>query len=63
MNESRIFKRDACTKITRETQAKAGICASIQVHCWVTVLFSETRPNAKPETVMCNFSPHLNHSL
>jgi len=27
------------------------LCASIQVQCWQTVLYSETRPNAKPETV------------
>jgi hypothetical protein len=27
------------------------ICASIQVQCWLTVLCSETRPNAKPEKV------------
>jgi hypothetical protein len=29
------------------------LCASIQVQCWLTVLCSETRPNAKPETVTC----------
>jgi len=26
-------------------------CASIQMQCWLTVLCSETRPNAKPKTV------------
>jgi hypothetical protein len=31
------------------------LCASIQVQCWLTVLCSETRPNAKPETVMAHF--------
>jgi hypothetical protein len=30
------------------------LCASIQVQCWLTVLCSETRPNAKPETVSPN---------
>jgi hypothetical protein len=30
------------------------LCASIQVQCWLTVLCSETRPNAKPETVVRN---------
>jgi hypothetical protein len=28
------------------------LCASIQVRCWLTVLCSETRPNAKPENVV-----------
>jgi hypothetical protein len=30
------------------------LCASIQVQCWLTVLYSETRPNAKPENVLGN---------
>ena len=35
--------------------ALAGeLCASIQVQCRLTVLCSETRPNAKPETVIRN---------
>ncbi|HHM0730666.1 TPA: hypothetical protein ACRFJD_003725, partial [Elizabethkingia anophelis] len=29
------------------------LCASIQVQCRLTVLCSETRPNAKPENVIC----------
>jgi hypothetical protein len=32
-------------------RANLEFCASIQVQCWQTVLCSETRPNAKPETV------------
>jgi hypothetical protein len=34
-------------------------CASIQVQCWLTVLCSETRPNAKPENVVrqCKKNP------
>jgi hypothetical protein len=31
--------------------ANLELCASIQVQCWLTVLCSETRPNAKPENV------------
>jgi hypothetical protein len=31
------------------------LCASIQVQCWQTVLCSESRPNAKPETVTSKF--------
>ena len=33
------------------------LCASIQVQCRLTVLCSETRPNAKPENVSGNAKP------
>jgi len=33
---------------------KLGAFASFQVQCWLTVLCSESRPNAKPETVLQN---------
>ncbi len=31
-----------------------GRSASHQVQCWLTVLSSETRPNAKPKNVVFN---------
>ena len=34
---------------------KMELCASIQVQCWLTVLCSETRSNAKPQTWICSF--------
>jgi hypothetical protein len=38
------------------------LCASIQVQCWLTVLCSETRPNANPETVMPHAYDNLENS-
>jgi hypothetical protein len=36
--------------------AKLEFCASIQVQCWLTVFYSETRPDLKLETVSDNFA-------
>jgi hypothetical protein len=38
----------------RQERGRANLefCASIQDQCWLTVLCSETRPNAKPQNIV-----------
>ncbi len=40
--------------------ANMELCGSIQVLFRLTVLCSETHPNAKPENVRCNYSGQTN---
>ncbi len=42
------------TRVLRHAgwRANLELCASIQIQCWLTVLCSETRPNAKPQNVI-----------
>jgi hypothetical protein len=56
-----VFSADKQKNTTANTGFASGgltckleALASIQVQCLLTVLCSETRPNAKPETVRCN---------
>ena len=48
------------TRVLRQAgwRANLELCASIQVQCWLTVLCSETRTNAKPENVVAHLRRH-----
>jgi len=51
------YRRFSSTRVLHQAgwRANLELCVSYQVQCWLTVLCSETRPNAKPRTVMGYF--------
>jgi len=52
------YRRFCSTGVLRQAgwRANLELCTSIQVQCRLTVLCSETRPNAKPENVVRHFT-------